>query len=295
MAKGIVEATLDKQKWLDALADPIQESIRGAFRGAGEAGRVVKDLLHGVWLGHPLHPVITDVPIGAWTITQVLDLASAATGEDENLNSAADICLGLGLLAALGAAATGVADWSESDGKQRRIGLAHGLLNVAATTLDLASLAMRLGDKKKGRGMARTLSTLGYLTSATAAYVAGELVYNLGMGVSRNSWTRGPEGFTDLADVHDLDDGQMHKYDLEGSPVVLVKHDDGIHAFGGTCSHFGCGLWEGKLEDHIVTCQCHGSQYDITDGSLVHGPATDPLPSYQTKEMIGRVYVKLEE
>lgn len=295
MAKGVVEAAIDTQEWLDQLADPIQSSIRGVFSSAGEGGRVVKDLLHGVWLGHPLHPVITDVPIGAWTVTQTLDLVSAAKGGDKNLDNAADISLGLGLLAALGAAVAGLADWSESEGKQRRIGLAHGLLNVAGVGLDAASFMLRLGGNKDRRGLARTLSAAGYLTSALAAYVAGELVYNLGMGVSRNSWVEGPEGFTDVGDAHDLDDGKMHKYDLEGSPVVLVKHDDGVHAFGGTCSHFGCGLWEGKLEEHVVTCPCHGSQFDVTDGSVVHGPATDSVPAYQVKEMIGRLYVRLAD
>ena len=80
----------------------------------------------------------------------------------------------------------------------------------------------------------RTLSALGYLTSSFAAYIAGELVYNLGMGISRNSWVAGPDKFTDVGDAHDLDDGQMHKYDLEGSPVVLIRHEDAVHAFGGT-------------------------------------------------------------
>jgi nitrite reductase/ring-hydroxylating ferredoxin subunit/uncharacterized membrane protein len=295
MAKGVVEAAIDTQQWLDQLADPIQSSIRGVFSNAGEGGRIVKDLLHGVWLGHPLHPVLTDVPIGAWTVAQVLDLVSAAKGGDEKFDSAADISLGLGLLAVPAIVVTGLADWSESEGKQRRIGLVHALFNVVGNVFTISSLALRLGSKREKRGLARSLSAVGYLTSATAAYIAGELVYNLGMGVSRNSWVEGPEGFTEVGDAHDLDDGKMHKYDLDSNPVVLVKHDDGVHAFGGTCSHFGCGLWEGKLEEHIVTCSCHGSQFDITDGSLVHGPATDPVPAYEVKEMIGRLYVRMAD
>jgi nitrite reductase/ring-hydroxylating ferredoxin subunit/uncharacterized membrane protein len=295
MAKGIVEAAIGNQEWLDGLAEPIQSSIRGVFRNAGEGGRVVKDLLHGVWLGHPLHPVLTDVPIGAWTVAQVLDLASAAKGGDKNLDNAADWSLGLGMLAAGGVIVTGLADWSESEGKQRRIGLVHGLLNAFGNVFTISSILLRLSGKKENRGLARSLSAVGYLTSATAAYVAGELVYNLGMGISRNAWVEGPEGFTDVGDAKELDDGKMHKYDVEGNPVVLVKHDDGVHAFGGTCSHFGCGLWEGKLEEHTVTCACHGSQFDITDGSLVHGPATDPVPAYEVKEMIGRIYVRLAD
>ncbi len=295
MTKSAIEAAIDKQEWIDTLSEPIQNGIQALFKGAGDGGRVAKDLLNGVWLGHPLHPVITDIPIGAWTITQALDLASAAKGGDKDLDSAADITLGIGLLAAGGAIITGLTDWSDSHGKQRRTGMVHALVNVVGTSFTLSSFFLRLSGNKSSRGMARTLSAFGYLTSAFSAYIAGDLVYRLGMGVSRNAWVESPEKFTDVGDVHDLDDGKMHKYDVEGNPVVLVKHDDGIHAFGGTCSHFGCPLWEGKLEGHILTCQCHGSQFNIKDGGLVHGPATDPVPAYETKEMIGRVYVRLAD
>jgi len=129
MAKGLVESVIDGQEWLDKLSDPVQSAIQTLFKGAGEGGLVIKDLLHGVWLGHPLHPVITDVPVGAWTVAQALDLASAAKGGDKTLDTASDISLGLGLLAAGGAIVTGLADWSESDGAQRRMGMAHALLN----------------------------------------------------------------------------------------------------------------------------------------------------------------------
>ena len=295
MAKGAVETIIGQQEWLDGLGEPIQSSIKSAFGSMGEPGRVVKDLLHGVWLGHPLHPVLTDVPIGAWTVAQALDLMSAAKGGDEKLDSAADMSLGIGMLAAGGAIATGLADWSECSGIRRRIGLVHGLFNVVGNAFTLSSLILRLRGKKESRGLARSLSAVGYLSSGLAAYIAGELVYNLGMGVSRNAAVEGPDTFTDVADAHDLDDGKMHKYDLEGNPVVLVKHGDGLHAFGGICSHLGCDLWEGKLKGHTVTCQCHDSQFDITDGKVIHGPATDPLPSYEIKEMIGRVYVRLAE
>ena len=283
------------QEWLDKLSDPIQSAIHKIFENAGEGGRVFKDLLHGVWLGHPLHPVITDVPIGAWTVAQTLDLASAAKGGDKTLDAASDISLGLGLLAAGGAIVTGLADWSESDGQQRRMGMAHALLNAVGTTFNVTSFFLQIGGNKGNRGLARSLSAAGYLTSSLAAFVAGELVYNLGQGISRNAWVRGTDKLTDVGDAHDLDDGKMHKYDLKGSPVVLIRHDDGIHAFGGTCSHAGCSLWKGKLEGHTVTCQCHGSQFDITNGQLIHGPATDPVPAYEAKEMIGRLYVRLAD
>jgi nitrite reductase/ring-hydroxylating ferredoxin subunit/uncharacterized membrane protein len=297
MAKGIAERAIDSQEWLDGVADAIQPAIQGAFKAAGEPGRVAKDFLHGVWLGHPLHPVITDVPIGAWTMAQLLDVLSVARGDDEGLDRASDIALGAGLVAAGGAAVTGWVDWSESGGPRRRMGLAHAFMNVIALVLNVASLFLRLGSAggKSGRRTARSLSAAGYLTSAAAAFVAGELVYNLGQAVSRNSFVEGPDRFKDVADENELEDGVMTHVEVDEYHVVLVKHDDGLHAFGGICSHYGCGLWEGKLEDHTVTCQCHGSQFDIRDGRVIHGPATDPVPCYEVKTQIGRVMVKIED
>src|SRR5437762_9406918 len=120
MATGIVQAIVDKQKWLDDLSDAIQPLVSNAFSSGGEAGHVVKDLLNGVWLGHPLHPVITDVPIGAWTLTELLDLISAARGDDPGLNMAADMTLGAGIVAGGGAAVTGVTECGAVGGAGRR-------------------------------------------------------------------------------------------------------------------------------------------------------------------------------
>jgi nitrite reductase/ring-hydroxylating ferredoxin subunit len=228
-------------------------------------------------------------------MTELLDLVSAASGDDPGLDAASDLALGAGIVAALGAAVTGITDWSDVGGAHRRLGLAHGLMNVAGVTLNLGSLALRVGGNKRSRGMARVLSAAGYLTVAAAAYVGGELVFNLGMAINRDAWVGGPEKYTDVAAESDLQEGKMVKVELENRPIVLLKHDDGIHAFEGTCPHYGCDLWEGRLDGHIVTCPCHGSQFDVTDGHLVHGPATSPVPSYQVSVRQGRVRVRSQE
>jgi nitrite reductase/ring-hydroxylating ferredoxin subunit/uncharacterized membrane protein len=295
MSTGIVQSITDQQKWLDSWSDAIQPLIEKAFTSTGEGGRVAKDLLNGVWLGHPLHPALTDVPIGAWTMSQMFDILSIATGGDDNLDMAADATLGAGIVAALGAAVTGLTDWSDIDSynaSRRRIGLAHALLNVAGLTLNLGSLGLRLGGKRF-RGLSRTLSAGGYAFATLAAFTAGDLVFTLGTSISRNAWVEGPDKFTDLAPVAGIPEGKMKKFDLKGRPVVVLKHEDGIHAFGGTCSHLGCDLWRGKLAEHVVTCPCHGSQFDIIDGSNVHGPATAPVPSYEVREQEGMLQVRL--
>ncbi|HET6312841.1 MAG TPA: Rieske 2Fe-2S domain-containing protein [Chloroflexia bacterium] len=294
MATGVAQAIIDRQKWLDDISDKVQPLINNTFSSGGEVGKVAKDFLNGVWLGHPLHPVITDVPVGGWTITQLLDVISMLRGGDDGLDAAADIALGAGIVAAVGAAVTGLADWSDVGGSHRRMGMAHALLNVGGLTLNVASLALRVGGKKN-RGVARSLSAGGYVLNAAAAYVAGELVYNLGQAVNRDAWVDGPDKFTDVASLEDLREGEMVKVDVDGRPVVLLQHDDGIHAFEGTCPHYGCGLWEGILEDHTVTCQCHGSQFDVRDGTLIHGPATAPVPSYDVRRRMGRVQIRMRK
>lgn len=294
MATGVTQAIIDRQKWLDDISDVLQPLINNTFSSGGEVGKVAKDFLNGVWLGHPLHPVITDVPIGSWTITELFDLISLLRGDDPGLDAASDIALGAGIVAAVGAAVTGLVDWSDVGGSHRRMGMAHALLNVGGLTLNVASLALRMRDKKN-RGVARSLSAGGYLLNAAAAYVAGELVYNLGQAVNRDAWVDGPNKFTDVASLEELREGEMVKVDYDGRPIVLLQHDDGIHAFEGTCPHYGCGLWQGTLEDHTLTCQCHGSQFDVRDGTLLHGPATAPLPSYDVRRRTGRVQIRMRK
>lgn len=293
MTTSPAQAIVDKQKWLDGISDAVQPIITGAFSNAGETGRTAKDLLNGVWLGHPLHPVITDVPIGAWTMSELFDLISAMVGGDKGLDKAADITLSAGVVAAVGAAITGITDWSDvHEPERRRMGTAHALINVAGLALNIGSLGLRLRGDGRNKGLARTLSAGGYLLAAFAAYIAGDLVYTMGQAVNRNAWLQGPDKFTDIGPADTLKAGEMQRFEVANSPVVVVKDADGIHAFGGTCSHAGCGLWEGTLEGHIVTCKCHGSQFDITDGSLIHGPATASVPSYQIREHDGHLQVR---
>src|SRR5207302_5588050 len=118
--------------WIEETAKPLQKAVRDAF--VGPAGRELKNFLHGTWLGHPLHPVLTDIPVGAWTAALALDALESISGRKE-CGSAADLAIGVGLLGAVGSAITGITDWSETDGPARRAGMLHGLLNLAATTL----------------------------------------------------------------------------------------------------------------------------------------------------------------
>ena len=145
---------VEQQEALDRLSNQIQPFIRDTFESAGPVGRDVKNFLHGTWLGHPLHPALTDVPLGAWTAAFALDAMESISGRRE-LGSGADVAIAVGLVGAAGAAITGLTDWSETNGRARKVGLLHGILNAGATTLYASSLVLRRKNKRRaGLGFA---------------------------------------------------------------------------------------------------------------------------------------------
>src|SRR5438105_881101 len=197
---------LTDQPALDAVAEPLSKTIRHAYEAAGAAGQAAKNAMHGVWLGHPLHPVFTDLPIGAWTTSLVLD-AVATARRDPAMARAADVAIAIGLAGAAGAAVTGLTDWSETSGASRRTGLVHGLLNVAATTLYAAAFFLRRsGSRRSGQ----TCAIAGYGVALGAAYFGGDLVYDQRIGVNHAAG-EAPEQFTDVGASSDLPDNSMKR------------------------------------------------------------------------------------
>ena len=176
MTKSLPVRLTEQQQWLEDLAETIQPVVQDTLDQLGDG---VKDLLHGKWLGHPLHPVLTDVPVGAWTVALAID-AIELMSDDEDVGGVADFAVGVGLAGALGAAVTGAADWSETDGNARRVGMLRALLNVAATGLYATSLVMRCGGARRaGIGV----SMLGYAIASASAYLGGHLVFGESIGV----------------------------------------------------------------------------------------------------------------
>ena len=175
-----IARVLDRQGWLEEASDALQPAIKECFEAAGESGQAIKNFLHGKWLGHPLHPVLTDVPIGAWTAALALDAMEMTTGRKE-LASGADAAIVVGLVGAVGAAITGMTDWSETSGRARKVGLTHGLLNLSAALLYGTALAVRNEESRSAR---IGLSMLGYAVASASAYLGGHLVFEEGVGVS---------------------------------------------------------------------------------------------------------------
>jgi nitrite reductase/ring-hydroxylating ferredoxin subunit/uncharacterized membrane protein len=282
---------IDQQKWLDTIGDPLQKYIGSLFSNAGETGKRVKNILNGTWLGHPAHPMITDVPIGAWTTTLVLDSAAALSG-NESLATAADITLATGLAAAIGAAATGFTDWSDTYGRERSVGLLHGLTMVATTLAYTLSLLARLRGKRAA-GVALANTGLALLTGG--AYLGGDEVYDIGYGVNHTAFHYGPTNFVQVMREAELQPDTPTKAEAQGVPIVLVKTAGQVYALDDTCVHAGCSLAGGRLEGLSVVCPCHGSQYDLRDGSVMNGPATIAQPHYEVRIQDGMIEVKLAQ
>jgi nitrite reductase/ring-hydroxylating ferredoxin subunit/uncharacterized membrane protein len=269
---------------LDAIAAALQPGVR---RLRDAAPRALKNLLHGTVLGHPLHPVVTDIPVGAWSVTAVLD-ALELIGRDD-LSAAADAALTLGLAGAAGAVVTGYAEWSDTAGRPRALGLAHALCNALAANAYAGSLVLRSrGRRRAGIGLAFA----GYALVGFASYLGGELSFGMQIGVRHaGEPLTPPVDFTAVLAEDELPLGALKRVDAGGLPVLLVRTEAGIHAMGAACTHRGAPLDEGTLEDRCVRCPWHGSAFAL-DGSVVEGPATYPQPRYETRVAGGRIEVR---
>jgi len=281
---------IENQEWLDEAANAIQPVIIGAFKAGGEAGQKIKNFLHGTWLGHPLHPALTDVPIGSWTVAAVLDTIEL-TG-NKNYKSGADAAITIGIAGALGSAVSGLTDWTATTKKRRKVGLVHGLLNLTATCLYTTSAILR--QRSDSRRAAITFAMIGYGVTTVAAYLGGHLVFDEQTGVNHTATSvEYPTHFIAVLKESELEDNTMKCVNAGQIPVLLAKKNGNIFALANTCSHLGGPLAEGDLLDDCVRCPWHGSVFSLKDGSVVNGPATEPQPEFDVRINNGWIEIKL--
>jgi nitrite reductase/ring-hydroxylating ferredoxin subunit/uncharacterized membrane protein len=292
MLNHLVNRFIDRQRWLEPVADVLQKLVAGSYKLLGNPGRSLKTLFHGTWLGHPLHPVLTDIPIGAWTIAVLFDL-SYLIERSHGWVSAADVTIFIGLLAALATAVTGYTDWSDTFGRERRVGISHGLLNTLVIVLYLVSFILRVTGGS--RGLAILLAYLGYLLVLTAAFLGGDLVFSIGTGVNHHAWQEVPTKFTKVLLEGKLADGILVRGLAGDTPILLYKKGDTVCAISETCSHAGGPLSEGELDGNVVQCPWHGSRFDVCTGQVKGGPATISQVRYETRVQNGQIEVRRSE
>jgi nitrite reductase/ring-hydroxylating ferredoxin subunit/uncharacterized membrane protein len=276
-----------EQEWIDSLAEPLQDAVRDLLRQT----RGLKNALHGTWLGHPLHPVLTDIPVGAWTVALALDGLEGVTGREE-FAAGADGAIAIGVLGALGSAVTGATDWSEMDPRTRKIGLTHGLMNLAATSLYAASWLLRA--RKKNRSTAVGLSLLGYAIAGASAYLGGHLVFGEQIGVDHTATADAnePEKFVAVMKEAELPENTLTRALADGVAVLLFKSGGRIRAITETCPHLGGPLAEGKVVGDAVQCPWHQSELSLEDGSIVNGPTTYPARCFDVRVRSGNIEVR---
>jgi nitrite reductase/ring-hydroxylating ferredoxin subunit/uncharacterized membrane protein len=282
MAPKAVEKLMERMAEaaaLDSVARPASKKVAALIPHG-----VVKDVLSGTWLGHPLHPLLTDVPIGCWTNAMLLDAVAGERGHD-----AADMLVAVGVVTALPTAVAGLADWSDTLGEERRLGFVHALGNVAAVLCySLSWRARRRGDRRRGV----VLGFVGGALATMGAYVGGHLAWRKGVNVDRHAWDHASDEWVDVAADDELLDGKPLAV-TAGDDTVLLLRDGGVtHAIADVCGHAGGPLHEGEFADGCVTCPWHASTFRLDDGSVVHGPATGPQPAYDVRAVGGRVSVR---
>jgi nitrite reductase/ring-hydroxylating ferredoxin subunit/uncharacterized membrane protein len=271
---------------LRAAADAIQPPIQSLLRSATPA---VRDALHGTRLGHPLHAVLTDIPIGAWTVTALLDVASVMGAR--RLKAGADAAATIGLAGALGAAIAGFADWSDTSDDARSVGVAHALLNAAATLAYAVALPLRLNRARRGWGV--TASMAGYAFVSAGGFLGGELSFGKQLGVKHTAeplWP--PADFVPVMALDDLPDGSVKRVMVAGLPVLLRREGLVVQAVSAICTHRGAPLDEAAFSDGCLHCPWHGSVFQFTDGTVAGGPATFPLPVREARVAAGNIEVR---
>lgn len=245
------------------------------------ANPAVRHAASGTPLGHPLHPLLVTVPIGAWTCAFVFD----ALGDEE----AANVLVATGILAAVPTAFTGMSDWAYTTGAERRVGLVHATANTIGLTAYAASWVAR---RRGQHGLGVLLSTLGMSAVGFGGWMGGHLAYALGVGVDTTAFTHAEERWTDVAAAEEVRAGELAEGDLDGVPLVLARLGDRVVAYADRCTHRGGPLHEGRLEDGCVVCPWHGGKFDLQDGSVVLGPPTRPAAAFEVREVDGRLQAR---
>jgi nitrite reductase/ring-hydroxylating ferredoxin subunit/uncharacterized membrane protein len=273
---GRVESTSSLDRPADGVAALISKAIA--------PGRL-KDAASGTWLGHPLHPLLVSLPIGAWSWATVLDLTTLKH------SPAARKLIGWGLLAAIPTAAAGGSDWVDTSGAERRVGLVHAV----GAWLSIGLYASSWRARRSGKNGGRLLAVAGGTTLAATGYLGGHLTYGYGVGVDTTAFQSGPQEWTDLGSEAEVGEGTLTQFRVADTALMVTRRDGQIYVLADRCSHRGGPLSEGDLDGDCVVCPWHGSAFSVKDGAVRGGPASLAQPAYEVRSHGGTVQVRRGE
>lgn len=280
--------TVISLKWIENLhqLDRPAAAVKSMVDRVIPPRSTVKDLLSGTLVGQPLHPVETDLVIGAWINSFIFDLLPGRFSRQ-----AADRLIELGILSAVPTVLSGLSDWADVRDARRRVGLVHASANVTSVSLYVASAVAR---QRGARGAGRVLSLGGLGVSMIAAALGGHLIYQMGVGINQTAFEEGPTDWTAVIASADLAEGQPTTVTVDNVDVLLLRRGTNVYAVANHCTHRGCPLNEGEFPgESTVICPCHGSTFDLRNGSILHGPATAPAPAYLTRMRDEKIEVRL--
>lgn len=270
---------ISEQRWLDRAVAPLQQAVKSLPLGGW------RNVMHGTWLGHPVHPSLVQVPLGAWTSAAVLDLVPGQ-------RHAATVLVAVGLAGAVPAGLVGAVDWAELNPQQTRVGLVHAAAMLGGTALYGASLLARV----RGRRMrGRMLGFAGLAVVSAGGALGGHLAYRQAAGPNHAGAVAdlAEQGWQPLAPLERIPVQQLTRYQLGQVPVVVWRElDDTVRVLAEQCSHLSGPLADGAVEDGCVVCPWHGSTFRLADGTVAKGPATAPQPVFESRVTDGQVEVR---
>jgi nitrite reductase/ring-hydroxylating ferredoxin subunit/uncharacterized membrane protein len=282
-----IQAVVEQVPAFEANAKNIASVLHKYILDGGEDTRRLADLLHGTWLGHPLHPVLTDVTIGSWLFGTIFDIISLLpfTG---HLRRAADTLLTLGTVSAIPTALSGLTDYSGIKKSAATYGLVHGILNTMAFLAYFRAVRTR---NSGNRFASLIFSLVGLSLITMSAYIGGDMVYRLNVGTNHAKQPAEPQQWTAVMAEGELSEEQPVRVQVNGDPVLLYRKYGTVYAIGAVCTHAGGPLEQGTFYDFCVQCPWHDSVYDLRDGTPVHGPTTYRQPYYRARINNGQIEI----
>jgi nitrite reductase/ring-hydroxylating ferredoxin subunit/uncharacterized membrane protein len=285
------QQALDSAEGIGKVGTQISLGVHHAVMAGGEPTRKLADFLHGTWLGHPLHPVLTDITIGAWSMGTMMDIIGGVT--DSNYSrKAADQLMTIGTISAVPTALTGLADFSTFPDWSANTATWHAALNSVNLGLYIWSVAeRRRGNRTRGV----LISSIAFGLTCVSAWLGGKLVYRAKVGVDHSERFEEPQSWKPVMDSEDLAERDPKRVEFEGKGILLYRNRGEIYAIGSVCSHAGGPLEDGQFHGSCVQCPWHDSVFDMKDGSIIHGPATSPQPHFQTRIRNGQIEIRLSD
>ena len=271
--------------------DWLARAVDGFYRVLGRPGKWLQDFINGSWLGHPVHPVVTDVVLGGAALIAVFDLATLILGAD-GLETASLVGVGIVALAGIGASTTGLTDFKDTHtGDERNVVVLHGLINIVATVVYVVSFFARLGG---ANDLGIGFSLVGVLILIVGGFIGGHIVFKYGYMVNRNAFAKGQKAkeYTAVIAAAEVPENAPTKVTFGTSALVVVRRGDLAYALKSTCSHAGGPLDKGELVGDTIVCPFHFSAFRLTDGAVRHGPAVVRQVAYRARIENGQIEVQ---